>query len=255
MSYAPAASRLPTRLRVRVAAGVVVAAVVGVAVCALGAVAVHHSVWTQVRAEVLATTEPHVVAHYVEDDAVVFEDGEVVPLWRTEMSGYEASVADGDKVWVVRFAHEERAFLVSEVPAAGSSFLPRAAEWVLLITVDGGRFFGFLLAVAYAAVRLTLGFSPLALPSLLRGRELSTAVLVDYARPRSPNVVLLTATVGGAAYQWEARVASELPPRIGDTLHLAGHPRTGGWIVAWNDDTRLVPVGRVQATDAELVHH
>ncbi|WP_163695897.1 MULTISPECIES: hypothetical protein, partial [Mumia] len=87
-----------------------------------------------------------------------------------------------------------------------------------------------------------------------RGRELSTAVLVDYARPRSPNVVLLTATVGGAAYQWEARVASDLPPRIGDTLHLAGHPRTGGWIVAWNDDTRLVPVGRVQATDAEVVH-
>lgn len=264
-SEAPA---LPGTLRRRVVLGTVAAVVAGVFVLAAIAVGVHHSVWMQARAEWLAASEPHVTARYLgwdsdehdgagihlsfsDDEYVRLESGRTLRLWRPE---YPASdVVLDDSVEVVVFPGEDRAFVADELPDATYPAWQRIVDWLGSLALDGLLFFALVLSIAYGAVWLVLGFSPFALPSLLRRREHATALLVDYARPVKPSEVLLTATIGDSTYQWAARTTSDAPLRIDGTLHLVGHPREGGWVVAWTADAHLVPAGPMRAPDAEAV--
>ncbi|MBW9204458.1 hypothetical protein KV097_00765 [Mumia sp. zg.B17] len=245
-------AHLPSALRRRVVLGVVAALLAGSGALAGAAVGIHHSVWMQVRAEALVGSEPHLVAHYRSEDRVRLQDGRVLPLWRTETT-MEASPNDGDEVRVVRFPGDDQAFLVSEVSPADHPVVLRAIDWLWFLAFDGMRFFGFVLALAYGVVRLALGFTPMALPSLLRGRDGVDAVVVGWARLAKPDEVLVTVAVGDVTYQWTTRVGSDAPPRLGDTLRMVGRVRDGGWVLAWTDESRLLPTGPLHTPDAEVV--
>ncbi|MGH1563862.1 hypothetical protein [Mumia sp. DW29H23] len=259
---------LPGPLRFRVVAGVVVAAVMALIAVTWSAVAVHHSVWMQAQAERAAAHGPDVKATYLgaddgsdgfgvvisfaDDEHVRLADGKVVSLFHPEFPADEVFPDLGETVEVALLPGGERAVLVEEASRADEALWQLVVDWMLRIP-KAVLFFAFVLGTAYAVVRLVLGFSPLALPSLLRRREGRDAVLVDYTRAERESQIVVTAAVGDDAYRWSVRVASDAPPRLDDVLRVVGHVRDGGWVVAWTEEARLLPTGPLRATDAEVV--
>ncbi|WP_262850102.1 hypothetical protein [Mumia quercus] len=178
------ARALPEVSRPRVVLGAAVAAVVGVGALGAAAVGVHHSVWMQARAERLAVTEPHETATYLgsadsgtgagitfslaDDEHARLGDGRVVSLWQPEFPVTEVDPDLGEKVEVVVFPGQDRAFLAAELRGADDAVWQRVVDWVSRVP-RASLFLGGLLGIWFASVRLALGATPRALPSLLRG--------------------------------------------------------------------------------------
>ncbi|MBW9209556.1 hypothetical protein KV100_07800 [Mumia sp. zg.B21] len=261
-------AHLPSALRRRVVLGVVAALLAGSGALAGAAVGIHHSVWMQVRAERLAVTEPRATATYLgsadsgsgtgitfslaDDEHARLAGGRVVSLWRPEFPVSEVAPDLNEKVEVVVFPGQDRAVLAAELPDAEYAVWQRGVDWVTRVP-RASLFFGLLLGIWVGAVRLALGFTPRALPSLLRGRDGVDAVVVDWARLAKPDEALVSVAVGDVTHQWTTRVGSDAPPRLGDTLRMVGRVRDGGWVLAWTDESRLLPTGPLHTPDAEVV--
>lgn len=239
VTYAPAVNEpLPPPIRRRVALGVVAAALAilaGLAVCAFAA---YETAWMQIRAERLAASQPHVSARYVDwHNFVRLKDGRKVTLWHPLMPTWNE--IESGRVEVVLFPGEDRGFLVDEVPGPDYPMWARALDWASF-TYDARGVVIVLLGGVYLATRLGLGFTPLALPSLLRGRVGADAVVVDW-RWTGSGRALVTARMGDELVVWECRVPARATPWPGEPLRFVGHPRGGGWVLATTPTGTLHP--------------
>ncbi|WP_262850087.1 hypothetical protein [Mumia quercus] len=227
----------PVPLRRRVVAASVAAVAVAALLLAALAALVYNGVWTQARAEALVGGERYVYGTYAWwDEEVDLHDGPTLPLWRSQNAYW--SPDDGSEVAVVVFPGEERAFLVSDVPIGEGAIAWRSFDWVILSFSGTGMAMTFLL-LWYGAVRLVLGFTPLALPSLLRQRTPGPAMVVSYG-PEIGRTSTVVVRVGADTYTWEVRrdLAS---PQPGESVMLAGDPAGSGWAVVWGPTARLRP--------------
>lgn len=224
-------------LRRRVLAAVVTAVAVAALLLAGLAAVVATTVVPQARAEALVGAQPHVKGTYAWwEEEVDLEDGPTLPLWRSPNAYW--SPDDGAEVDVVVFPGEERAFLVSDVPVGDGAIAWRSADWAMLAFSGAGLVTASLL-LWYGAVRLALGFTPLALPSLLRRRAQEPATVVSYG-PEIGRVSTVVVRVGSDRYAWGVRPTST-SPRPGESVLLAGDLAGLGWAVVWGPVKRLRP--------------
>ncbi|WP_167006264.1 hypothetical protein [Mumia sp. ZJ430] len=246
-------SRLPTLLRARVVVATVVAGLLGITgLIALGVVA-NHTVVLQAKADALVRHAPHQVGTYVHadddasaglsfswdsDESVRLEDGRTVPLWRSDQPDRSVSLTQGEEIEVIEFPGRDLAFLVDEVPADHPLVL-RVIDWALLMP-GALRGIAIPLAALYGIVRLILGFTPRALPSLLRRRAEVTGVVDGFWPTVDERRGDLHVAAGSAAYVARVKVRGDRP-RVGDPITLRGSVRPGGWVVAWTERGVVVP--------------
>lgn len=233
-----APSRLPRWVRRRLGRAIAAAAVVALGMIALLGALSHDAVWTQARAELLVGTQPHVSGTYGWwDEEVTFEDGRTLSLWRsTSLWGSTNSLLgpeDESVVDVVVFPGEDRAFLVSDVPTGNHMIFFRSLDWMLLASSAWGLLL-VSLGLLYGVVRLALGFTPLALPSLRRRSTEVTGVVEDYLPAPTAGRGVLRLTLGTDAYVAGVALHGE-QPRPGDAITMGGRIQPEGWALGWTD--------------------
>jgi hypothetical protein len=90
------------------------------------------------------------------------------------------------------------------------------------------------LGLLYGVVRLALGFTPLALPSLRRRSTEVTGVVEDYLPAPTAGRGVLRLTLDTDAYVAGVALHGE-QPRPGDAITMGGRIQPEGWALGWTD--------------------